>query len=41
MMAAIAAEAQRATGKRSATYGAAGALGGMDAPAPISINTRL
>ncbi|WP_448661370.1 flagellar protein FlgN [Sphingomonas sp. CJ20] len=41
MMAAIAAEAQRLTGSRSSTYGACGGLGGMDSPAPISINTRL
>jgi flagellar biosynthesis/type III secretory pathway chaperone len=41
MMAAIASEAQRLTGTRSTTYGACGGLGGMDAPAPISINTRL
>lgn len=41
MMGAIAAEAQRLTGTRNMTYGACGALGGMDAPAPISINTRL
>ncbi|WP_188054522.1 MULTISPECIES: flagellar protein FlgN [unclassified Sphingosinithalassobacter] len=41
MMEAIAAEAKRLTGTRNATYGARGALGGIDAPAPISINTRL
>ena len=41
MMAAIASEAQRLTGTRSTTYGACGGLGGMDAPAPISINARL
>ncbi len=41
MMAAIAAEAQRLTGARAATYGATGGMGGMDAPAPISINARL
>ena len=41
MMAAIASEAQRLTGSRSTTYGACGGLGGMDAPAPISINARL
>jgi flagellar biosynthesis/type III secretory pathway chaperone len=41
MMAAIAAEAQRATGSRSATYGATGGMGGMNAPAPISVNARL
>ncbi len=41
MMAAIAAEAQRLTGSRSSTYGAGGGLGGMEAPAPISINARL
>lgn len=41
MMGAIAAEAQRLTGTRSTTYGACGGLGGMDAPAPISINARL
>jgi flagellar biosynthesis/type III secretory pathway chaperone len=41
MMGAIAAEAQRLGGTRSTTYGACGALGGMDAPAPISINARL
>ena len=41
MMAAIATEAQRLTGSRSTTYGACGGLGGMDAPAPISINARL
>jgi flagellar biosynthesis/type III secretory pathway chaperone len=41
MMGAIAAEAQRLTGNRSTTYGACGGLGGMDAPAPISINAKL
>ncbi|MDV3457393.1 flagellar protein FlgN [Sphingomonas sp. HF-S4] len=41
MMGAIAAEAQRLTGTRSTTYGACGGLGGMDAPAPISINAKL
>ncbi|MBO9623732.1 MAG: flagellar protein FlgN [Sphingomonas sp.] len=41
MMAAIAAEAQRLTGARSATYGACGGMAGMDAPAPISVNARL
>ncbi len=41
MMGAIAAEAQRLTGTRSTTYGACGGLGGMDAPAPISVNARL
>ncbi|TGX54207.1 flagellar protein FlgN [Sphingomonas gei] len=41
MMGAIAAEAQRLTGTRSSTYGACGGLGGMDAPAPISVNARL
>jgi len=41
MMGAIAAEAQRLSGTRSTTYGACGGLGGMDAPAPISINARL
>lgn len=41
MMAAIAAEAQRVTGKRSASYGANGALAGMSLPTPISINARL
>lgn len=41
MMAAIASEAQRLTGTRSTVYGACGALGGMDAPAPISVNARL
>ncbi|MHA6721108.1 flagellar protein FlgN [Sphingomonas sp. RS6] len=41
MMAAIAAEAQRLTGSRSTTYSACGAIAGIDAPAPISINARL
>jgi flagellar biosynthesis/type III secretory pathway chaperone len=41
MMAAIAAEAQRLTGARSATYGASGGMAGLDAPAPISVNARL
>lgn len=41
MMAAIASEAKRLRGSRSTTYGACGGLGGMDAPAPISINARL
>jgi len=41
MMGAIAAEAQRLGGTRSTTYGACGGLGGMDAPAPISINAKL
>lgn len=41
MMGAIAAEAQRLTGSRNVTYGACGGLGGMDAPAPISVNARL
>jgi len=41
MMAAIAAEAQRLTGSRSTTYSACGGLGGIDAPAPISVNARL
>jgi flagellar biosynthesis/type III secretory pathway chaperone len=41
MMGAIAAEAQRLTGSRNITYGACGGLGGMDAPAPISVNARL
>lgn len=41
MMAAIAAEAQRLTGSRNSIYGASGDLGGIEAPAPISINARL
>lgn len=41
MMAAIATEAKRLTGTRNITYGACGGMGGMDAPAPISINARL
>lgn len=41
MMAAIAAEAQRLTGSRNSIYGARGDLGGIEAPAPISINARL
>lgn len=41
MMAAIAAEAQRLTGKRNAVYGASGGMTGMEMPAPISINARL
>ena len=41
MMAAIASEAKRLTGTRNITYGACGGMGGMDAPAPISINARL
>ncbi|WP_404337432.1 flagellar protein FlgN [Sphingomonas sp. MMS12-HWE2-04] len=41
MMGAIAAEAQRLTGKRNTTYGACGGISGMEMPAPISINARL
>ncbi|MBA16113.1 MAG: flagellar protein FlgN [Sphingomonas sp.] len=41
LMAAINAEAKRLTGTKSQTYGARGALQGIDAPAPISINTKL
>ncbi|WP_298675601.1 flagellar protein FlgN [uncultured Sphingomonas sp.] len=41
MMAAIAAEAQRLSGRRSTVYEASGGLGGMDVSAPISINARL
>jgi flagellar biosynthesis/type III secretory pathway chaperone len=41
MMAAIASEAQRLSGSRNTVYGACGGLGGMDAPAPISVNARL
>lgn len=41
MMAAIAAEAQRITGARSSTYGAGGRVAGREAPAPISVNSRL
>jgi flagellar biosynthesis/type III secretory pathway chaperone len=41
MLAAIATEAKRLTGTRNITYGACGGMGGMDAPAPISINARL
>ncbi len=41
MMAAIAAEAQRATGKRNTAYGACGGMAGMSLPAPIAINARL
>lgn len=41
MMAAIAAEAQRLSGRRSTVYEASGGISGMDIPAPISINARL
>ncbi|PNB45868.1 flagellar protein FlgN, partial [Pseudomonas sp. FW305-130] len=41
LMRAIAAEAQRVTGKRSSTYGASGDMMRIDLPAPISINARL
>lgn len=41
MMAAVAAEAQRLTGARNATYGVRGTLFRTDQPAPISLNTRL
>lgn len=41
MMAAIASEAQRLSGKRNEIYGATGGMTGMAMPAPISINTRL
>jgi len=41
MMAAIAAEAQRVSGKRNEIYGPAGDMTGMAMPAPISINARL
>ncbi|MFT3977473.1 MAG: flagellar protein FlgN [Sphingomonas bacterium] len=41
MMAAIAAEAQRLSGRRSTVYEASGGIGGMDVPAPISVNARL
>ena len=41
LMAAIAAEAARATGARTATYGNAGALARSDRATPITLNTRL
>ncbi|MFA6124363.1 flagellar protein FlgN [Sphingomonas sp.] len=41
LMGAIAAEAQRVTGKRSSTYGASGGMTRIELPAPISINARL
>ena len=41
MMAAVAAEAQRITGARGATYGAGGALSRSDQATPISLNARL
>lgn len=41
LMGAIAAEAQRVTGKRSTTYGAGGDMLRLDVSAPISINARL
>ena len=41
MMAAVAAEAQRATGARNATYGQHGALSRTDQATPISLNARL
>lgn len=41
MMGVVAAEAQRQSGARSATYGSKGALHRTDIPAPISINTSL
>ncbi|MBO9713490.1 flagellar protein FlgN [Sphingomonas sp.] len=41
MMAAIAAEAQRLTGKRNKVYGSTGMVAGREDPAPISVNARL
>lgn len=41
LMAAIAEEAQRLSGRRSQTYAASGDLAGIALPSPISINTRL
>ena len=41
MMAAVAAEAQRMTGARGATYGQGGVLSHTDQATPISLNTRL
>lgn len=41
IMAAIAGEAQRLTGRRSSTYGASGDVSRTESSAPISINTRL
>jgi len=41
LMAAIAQEAQRLSGKRSAAYDAGGGMAGIDLPAPIAVNTRL
>lgn len=41
MMAAVAAEAQRLTGARNATYGQGGALSRTDQATPISLNARL
>lgn len=41
LMGAIAAEAQRVTGKRNAIYGAHGGMALTELPAPISINARL
>lgn len=41
LMSVVAAEAQRLTGRRSATYGAMGALSVAELAAPISVNTSL
>jgi flagellar biosynthesis/type III secretory pathway chaperone len=41
MMGVVAAEAQRQSGARSATYGSQGAMTRIDMPAPISINTSV
>jgi flagellar biosynthesis/type III secretory pathway chaperone len=41
MMGVVAAEAQRQSGARGATYGAGGTMSRTDTPAPISINTSL
>lgn len=41
MLAAIANEAKRLTGRRNTTYGACGNMATMDLSAPISINARL
>jgi flagellar biosynthesis/type III secretory pathway chaperone len=41
MMGVVAAEAQRQSGARSATYGARGAMTRSEMPSPISVNTSL
>jgi flagellar biosynthesis/type III secretory pathway chaperone len=41
MMGVVAAEAQRLSGNRSATYGARGSLAQAELPTPISVNTNV